>query len=85
MGKIVMYRIGHGPFVSYLKRFRKEGLPLHGCGTPQETQYVSYCPDLEPHRREVMRLEKKKRAAKTTRGLYRLMVGATAEKYFPRE
>jgi len=36
MGKIVAYRSGHGPFVSYLRRFQKEGLPRHSCGTPQE-------------------------------------------------
>jgi len=82
MGKIVAHRSGHGPFVSYLKRFQKEGLPRHSCGTPQEPQHLSYCPKLEPHRRELKKLEK---TAKTTAALYKLMVGATAWKYFPKE
>jgi len=82
MSKIVAYWLGHGPFVSYLRRFQKEGLPRHFCGTPQEPQYLSYCPKLEPHRRRLKKLEK---SAKTTAALYKLMVGATAWKYFPKE
>jgi len=75
MGKIVAHRSGHGPFVSYLRRFQKEGLPKHSCGTPQEPQHLSYCPELEPHRRELRRLEK---SAKSTAALYKLIVGPTA-------
>jgi len=82
MGKIVAHRSGHRPFVSYLKRFQKKGLPRHSYGTPQKPQHLSYYPKLEPYRRELKKLEK---TTKTTVALYKLMVGATAWKYFPKE
>lgn len=81
MGRVVIHRTGYGPFVSYLRRFGKEGTPVHGCGAPQEPQHLSYCPWLEEYRRKVMRESKKGRTSTT--GLYRLMVGAEAHKFFP--
>jgi len=68
MGRIVAHRTGYGPFVSYLRRFQKEGFFRHSCGTPQEPQHLSYCPKLEPYKRELKRREK---TAKTTAALYK--------------
>ena len=85
MGKIVQHRTGHGPFVSYLRRFGKEGTPRHHCGTPQEPQHVSYCRELAAHRSRVREAHAagRRNGALTTKGLYEAMVGKQAARFFP--
>jgi len=84
MGEIVQHRTGHGPFVSYLRRFGKEGTPKHHCGVPQEPQHVSYCRGLAAHRSQVREeCRTKKKQALTTEGLYAAMVGKEALRFFP--
>jgi len=34
MGKIIQYRTGYSPYVSYLRRFGKEETPRYSCGVP---------------------------------------------------
>ena len=70
-------RTGHGPFVSYLKRFGKEGTPKHNCDVPQEPQHLSYCQELAAHRSLVREAceRGKRRNALGTKGLYEAMVG----------
>ena len=84
MGKIVQHRTGHGPFVSYLRRFKKEGTPRHHCGTPQEPQHLSYCQELAAHRNQVLR-ECRTKGLKdlSMKRLYEAMVGKQALRFFP--
>jgi len=86
MGRIVQHRTGHGPFVSYLRRF-KEGTPRHSCGVPQEPQHLSYCQELAAHRtavREACRAGKRKETVLGTKELYGAMVGRQALRFFPK-
>ena len=79
---------GHGPYVSYLRRFGKEGTPRHSCGVPQEPQHLSYCQELATHRtavREAHRAAKKrKETVLGTKELYEAMVGRQALRFFPK-
>jgi len=88
MGKIVQHRTGHGPYVSYLRRFGKEGTPVHSCGVPQEPQHLSYCRELAAHRtavREACRAGKRrKETVLSTKELYEAMVGRQALRFFPK-
>ena len=88
MGKIVQHRTGHGPYVSYLRRFGKEGTPVHSCGVPQEPQHLSYCQELAAHRtavREACRAgRRRKETAPGTKELYEAMVGRQALRFFPK-
>lgn len=50
IGRIIIYKTGYGPFVSYLQRFGKKGTPTYSYGAPQEPQHISYYPELTGHR-----------------------------------
>ena len=86
MGKIVQYRTGYGPYVSYLRRFGKDGTPRHSCGVPQELQYLSYCRELAAYRTVVLEAcrSRRKKTALGTKELYEAMVGRQALRFFPK-
>lgn len=73
--EVFTHRTGHGPFVSYLRRFGKEGIPVHECGTPREVQHLSCCRLMAAHR---TKMAKSSKARATTKSLFEIMLGPKA-------
>lgn len=74
---VVSHRTKHGPFISYLRRFNKTGLPLCAYGTPREARHLLYCPLTGPLRSRITKSSK----ARCAGDLYKTLLGPKALGY----
>lgn len=79
VGAVVAHRTGHGPFVSYLKRFGKPGLPRCLCGSPRDPRHLLYCPLVGGPRKGLARAAK----AGSASALLKAALGHRALEWFP--